>query len=243
MTATPLIRYLPEYYQESRQMNAILDAAAPDIPDVEGHLLKSLFLSETPDEWLYLWKAELQAPDRDALLAKLRSSGTLNMETILALGLTAVETHRLSPEDGYTLSGDDAVFPDGEFYGPLISAIRVDPDQVEVVRKLFGISGFAGFKYWLAVHAKASAAVPSRTAGTLRSVFPGPDRETKLSYDELSGPGVSTGMIVSLVRSEKAEAARASWWSPGVYFTDPLTYAEQTLAIQRSAVTAVQEQA
>jgi len=242
MTAAPLIRYLPEYYQESRQMNAILDAAAPDIPNVEGHLLKSLFLSEAPDEWLYLWKEELQAPDRDALLAKLRSSGTLNMETILALGLTALETHRLSPEDGYTLSGDDAVFPDGKFYGPLISAIHVEPDQVEVVRKLININGFAGFRYWLAVRAKTFVHSPVPAARAMRSVFPGPDRETKLSYGELSGPAVKTGIQTSLVRSETALAVRASWWSPGVLFTDPLTYVEDELAVQRSSVTVVRDE-
>ncbi|TLS51753.1 hypothetical protein FE782_12615 [Paenibacillus antri] len=238
---TSLIRYLPEYYRESRQMNAILDAAAPDIPDVEGRLLHALFLSEAPEEWLGLWKRELQAPDRDALLAKLRSSGTLILDTILALGLTATETYRLSPEDGYTLSGDDAVFPDGAFYGPLISAIHVEPEQVEVVRKLIQISGFAGFRYWLAVHAKASVRTQAPKAGMQRSVYPGIDRETKLSYGELSGRGVDTAGRVALVRSHEADAGREAWWSPGLFFTDPLRFTDETVRAQQCAVTVVQE--
>lgn len=237
MTA-PLIRYLPEYYQESRQMNAIMDAAAPDIPDVEGRLLHSLFLSETPEEWLYLWRQELQEADREALLAKLRSSGTLNREAIHALGLSALETYRLSPDDGYTLSGDDAMFPDGEFFGPLITAIYVNPDQVEVVRKLIHISGFAGFKYWLAVTLKQSVKVDNPKTGTLRSLYPGPDRETKLNYGEVSGAKVATGVIASLFTGcVRADAARGAWWSPGVFFTDELRFTEDKLLIQRSSVT------
>ncbi|MDQ0060130.1 hypothetical protein [Paenibacillus harenae] len=239
MTA-PLIRYLPEYYQESRQMNAIMDAAAPDIPDVEGRLLHSLFLSESPDEWLYLWRQELQEANREALLAKLRSSGTLNMETINALGLSALETYRLSPDDGYTLSGDDAMFPDGEFFGPLISAIYVNPDQVDVVRKLIHISGFAGFKYWLAVTLKQYIKLDNPRVGTLRSLYPGPDRETKLDYGEVSGTKVSTSAATSLYTVNKANAARGAWWSPGVFFTDPLHFTEEELRIQQSAVTVVQ---
>ncbi|GMK44032.1 hypothetical protein [Paenibacillus glycanilyticus] len=235
---SPLIQYLPDYYHESRQMNAIMDAAAPDIPDVEGRLLHSLFLSESPDEWLYLWKQELQEEEREALLAKLRSSGTLNRETIDALGLSALETFRLSPDDGYTLSGDDAMFPDGEFFGPLITAIYVNPDQVEVVRKLIQISGFAGFKYWLAVMLKQTVKLDTAKAGTLRSLYPGPDRETKLNYEEVSGYKVSTGLATAIYAgSSKAEAERGAWWSPGVFFTDELYFTEKELRIQQSAVT------
>jgi hypothetical protein len=234
---TSLIDYLPEYYRESRQMNAILDAAAPDIPDVEGRLLRALFLSETPDEWLALWMRELEAPDRDALLAKLRSSGTLNLETIQSLGLRATETYRLSPEDGYTLSGDDAMFPDGTFYGPLISAIHVEPEQVEVVRKLIRISGFAGFRYWLAVHAKASARTAAPRAGAMRSVYPGPDREAKLSSGELSGERVATGSLLSIGSAQRADAGRGAWWSPGLFFADPLRYTDETVRLQQASVT------
>ncbi|MCM3626887.1 hypothetical protein M3194_05870 [Paenibacillus glycanilyticus] len=237
---SPLIQYLPDYYHESRQMNAIMDAAAPDIPDVEGRLLHSLFLSESPEEWLYLWKQELQEEEREALLAKLRSSGTLNRETIDALGLSALETFRLSPDDGYTLSGDDAMFPDGEFFGPLITAIYVNPEQVEVVRKLIQISGFAGFKYWLAVTMKQYVKLDTPKSGTLRSLYPGPDRETKLNYEEVSGYKVSTGLAATLYSGSKAEAERGAWWSPGVFFTDNLSFTEKELRIQQSAVTVVQ---
>lgn len=238
-----LIRYLPEYYQESRQMNAIMEAAEPDIPDVEGRLLHSLFLSESPEEWLYLWQRELQVSDREALLAKLRSSGTLNMETINSLGLSALETYRLSPEDGYTLSGDDAMFPDGHFFGPLITAIYVNPDQVDVVRKLVQISGFAGFKYWIAVNLKQLVKLDNPRIGTLRSVYPGPDRETRLSYEEeVSGKKASTGAASSLYLSagSMAQTAREAWWSPTVFFTESMTFTEQELRIQQAAITVVQ---
>ncbi|MGM0883707.1 MAG: hypothetical protein ACQEXQ_22070 [Bacillota bacterium] len=240
---SPLIRYLPEYYQESRQMTAIMEAAEPDIPDVEGKLLHSLFLSESPEEWLYLWQRELQVSDREELLAKLRSSGTLNMETINSLGLSALETYRLSPEDGYTLSGDDAMFPDGFFFGPLITAIYVNPDQVDVVRKLVQISGFAGFKYWLAVTLKHQVKLDNQRIGTLRSLYLGPDRDVKLSYEEeVSGKKASTGAAASLYLSagSMAQTARGAWWSPGLFFTDSITFAEQELRIQQSAVTIVQ---
>lgn len=236
---SPLIQYLPDYYHESRQMNAIMDAADPDIPDVEGRLLHSLFLSESPDEWLYLWKQELQEEEREALLAKLRSSGTLNRETINALGLFVLETFRLSSDDGYTLSGDDAMFPDGEFFGPLITAIYVNPDQVEVVRKLIQISGFAGFKYWLAVTLKQSVKLDNPRAGTLRSLYPGPDRETKFNYEEVSGYMVSTGLATTLYSESKTDAARGAWWSPGIFFTDSIPFTEKELRIQQSAVTVV----
>ncbi|MUT65323.1 hypothetical protein [Paenibacillus sp. NEAU-GSW1] len=240
---SPLIRYLPEYYQESRQMNAIMEAAEPDIPDVEGRLLHTLFLSESPEEWLYLWQKELQETNREALLAKLRSSsGTLNMETINALGLTALETFRLSPEDGYTLSGDDAMLPDGEFFGPLITAIYVNPDQVDVVRKLLQISGFAGFKYWLAVMLQQQVKLESPRISTWRSLYLGSDRETKLNYEEVSGQKLSTNMAmgICLPAGSIARTAKEAWWSPNVFFTDSLTFAEQELHIQQAAVTIVQ---
>ncbi len=238
---TNLIRYLPEYYQESRQMNAIMDAAAPDIPDVDNELWKALFLIDAPEKWLYLWQKELNEEKREALVAKLRSSGTLNQETLQALGLSALETFTLSPEDGYMLSGDDSVLPDGTFYGPLISAIYVPPDNLKVVKNLLAISGLAGFKYWIAVQIQEAARQSTGRTGTLRNLYPGITFVSQPAYDELSGIKIQTTSQFSFQYFNYAQEQR-SWWSPNVHFLENLTYCTQPLVTQQAVITVSKEE-
>lgn len=236
-----LMRYLPEYYQESRQMNAIMDAAKPDIPDVDNDLWKALFLTDAPEKWLYLWQEELNEVKREALLAKLRSSGTLNQETLQALGLSSLETFTLSPEDGYVLSGDESVFPDGQFYGPLISAIFVQPDNVKVVKNLIAISGLAGFRYWLAVQIQEQARQTVGRMGTLRNLYPGITFASQLTYDELSGIKTRTTSQFSFYYPNQARERR-TWWSPNVHFLENLTYCVESLVTQQSVITVSKEE-
>lgn len=237
-----LIDYLPVYYQESRQMNAIMDAVEPDIPDVDHKLAKAFFLSGAPDEWLYLWQSELNESNREALLAKLRSSGTLNQETLRALGLFSLETYQLSPEDGYMLSGEDAMLPDGKFYGPLISSIYANPDNIQVVKNLVSISGLAGIRYWFTMQVQEYAKQTTGSMGTLRNLYPGITMEEKLNWDELSGPAISTGSNRQLFYSNHVEAAHSSWWSPNISFLDPIDYTAARFVTQQSSITVSKEE-
>ena len=137
-----LMKYLPKYYRKSAVMRTIQEAIAPEIPDGIGDLWRVFFLSTCPDEYLYLWQNELEEETRDELLAKLRGTGVLNRELAESMGLDLLETYRLSPEEGYTLSGNDAMFPDGMYYGPLITDVITKPTEIDVTRRRLGQQDF-----------------------------------------------------------------------------------------------------
>lgn len=202
-----LMRYLPKYYQKSIVMRTIQEAIAPEIPDGTGDLWRVFFLSTCPEEYLNLWQKELEAVSREDLFAKLRATSLFNRELAESMGLDLLETYRLSPEAGYTLSGNDAMFPDGIHYGPLITDVIVKPPDIAVTRHLIEITKAAGFRYWLSV--KISEFI-SHEAGIITgglNLYPGiilPSMD-----DVLSGPKVLRNIVLSIIRQNRLTVAES----------------------------------
>lgn len=196
-----LMRYLPKYYWKSDVMRAIQEAIAPEIPDGSGDLWSVFFLSTCPEEYLSLWQKELEAETREDLFAKLRATGLFNRELAESMGLDLLETYRLSPEAGYTLSGNDAVFPDGMYYGPLITDVITKPKDIEVTRRLIKATRAAGFRYWLSVKAAEYVGHEAKPITGGLNLYPGiilPGAD-----DMLSGPEVLRRVALSLNRQTR----------------------------------------
>ena len=231
-----LFKYLPRYYLESRIMKALMDAMGEEVPDAIGYLWKAFFANTVPEEGLWLWLNEYDAATREEVYAKMRGGGALNLEMLNALGIEAIETYKLCPEEGITLSGDDAYFADGYYIAPLISDIYVDQDDVEVARQLISLAGMAGFRYWLAVKCKSlSVKEALQPLGSLALypsfVFPSPD-------EYLSGEVVLTGSRVLISAEHKSfSVARPAWFSPVVPFADNIYWTDERLTAQASKTT------
>lgn len=175
ISAERLMSYLPWYYQESRVMRSIMEAVSPEIPDAIGHLWKAFFLhlAKDDEELLRYYREELQAYELAALFAKLRSGGILNKELLASQGIEAVDTHIYSPEGGYVLSGEEAVFPDGVYYAPLIVDLRAGLELINIARKIVGEAEVAGARYWFSLLIHEKIQLPASDADFCRVVFPG----------------------------------------------------------------------
>lgn len=234
-----LFKYLPRYYLESRIMRSLMDAMGEEVPDAIGYLWQVFFANTCPDEGFWLWLDEYDATTREEVYAKMRGGGALNLEMLHALDIEAVETYKLCPEEGITLSGDDAYFADGYYIAPLISDIHVDPDEVEVARQLIALAGMAGFRYWLAV--KCQSLLTKETLVPLGSLalypsftFPSPD-------EYLSGQVVLTGSQVLISAEHKSiSIARPAWFSPVAFFTDDIYWINERLFAQAEKTTVYQ---
>jgi len=231
-----LFKYLPRYYLESRIMRKLMDAMGEEVPDAIGYLWRVFFANTVPEEGLWLWLQEYDATTREEVIAKMRGGGALNLEILHALGLDAVETYKLCPEGGITLSGNDAYFADGYYIAPLISDIYVDPDEVEVVRQLISLAGMAGFRYWLAVKCQnlvIRAAVQQEASIAIYPgfIFPSPD-------EFLSGEIVFTRSQVTItVENKSMSVARPTWFSPVVGFAGDIMWSDVKLSAQASKTT------
>lgn len=181
-----LKKYLPDYYAQSRQMKAIQDASGEQIPDIQGGLWKTLFLSHTPDEFLNTWLKELDVETREDGLIKLRTTGSLNREMLQKVGMKGIASHIYSPEDGYELSGEYGVFPDGKEYAPLISWILADPDNLENARRLVNTAGLAGFKYMIVPNFMGriifDPKVNVSTTRYIQTLISQPDKKMEVGY-------------------------------------------------------------
>lgn len=181
-----LMRYLPDYYEKSRLMRSIQEAIGAEIPDA-NYLWQIFFISTCPDEYLWLWEEELgEQGGREALLAKMRGTGLLNLELAQSTGIGLFEPHKLSPEEGYILSGNEAMFPDGIYYAPLITDVIVTPDKLQLARKLVDNTKASGFNYWFGVKLSEIVAAPDVIHNHGLSIYtpciiPSPD-------DYVSGP-------------------------------------------------------
>lgn len=152
------MQYLPEYYQHSREMNRIQQIAGEEIIDFTGDKSinmdidgewTNLYIWGAKGEFLDLWLEEFDEKSKDDLIAKIRSGGYLNKEVIEKNGFRVIESFIYSPEDGYDLSEDFSVFPDGDEYAPMISWILFPPEDHLVAKRLVQLTGLAGFKYIL----------------------------------------------------------------------------------------------
>jgi hypothetical protein len=150
-----------------------MEAIAPELPDAIGHLWKAFFLhlAKDDEELLKYYQEELQTYELAALFGKLRSGGVLNKE-LLAKGIEAVDTHIYSPESGYVLSGEEAVFPDGVYYAPLIVDLWVDPELISIARQMVAEAGTAGMRYWFSVLIRETARLPTHDANFCRAILP-----------------------------------------------------------------------
>lgn len=232
-----LMSYLPPYYHESRVIRAIMEAVAPEIPDAIGELWRVFFLSSLHghEALQEFWRRELGGEDFYALLGKLRSGSLLNLEILREQGFDAIDTHRYSPESGYVLSGSESVFPDGEYFGPLIVDLYVVPETVAVARELVKKSSIAGSRYIFVVSYRGEARTPQATAELSTGIAPGvlyPDRTT----DQLSGMAVGTAVETTVSRIDSADVTRPSWWSPVVTFLEPVTFLDAELTAQFASV-------
>jgi hypothetical protein len=231
-----LFKYLPRYYLESRIMRALMDAMGEEVPDAIGYLWRVFFANTCPEEGFWLWLNEYDATTREEVYAKMRGGGALNLEMLHALDIEAVETYKLCPEEGITLSGDDAYFADGYYISPLVSDIYVDPEEVEVARQLVAMSGMAGFRYWMAVKCKSLVEkVRVEPMGSLALFpsfsFPSPD-------DYLSGETALTMSQVTVESTHKSIVpARTSWFSPVVTFSNDIYWTDESLFAQASKTT------
>jgi len=237
--AIDLFKYLPRYYLDSRIMKALQDSIGEEVPDAIGYLWRVLFCNTVPDEGLWLWLDEYDALTRDEVYAKMRGGGALNLEMLLALSIGAVETTFLCPEVGINLSEDDAFFVDGIYYGPLISEIWVDTDELEVAKRLVALTGMAGFRYWMVL--KCQNTVPKSPAVPYVSLSEIPPLclPEPWDFDILSG-GILLAM--SQMRSDAASKsfanrAKVSIFSPLAFWVEELYWNSETSFMAQSCTT------
>lgn len=203
-----LMKYLPDYYQESRVMKSIQMAIEGEIPDLLSVLPRIFFLSTCPDDFLWLWQNEYGSLEKDDIYAKIRGTGLLNREITESLGIELFEPYRLSPEEGYTLSGNDAVFPDGKYYAPLVTDVIVIPDKIEMTRKLINATKASGFNYWLAVKLSEIIKHKQEITTGITAVIPG---VIFPSFDgTLSGVAINRSVGLTCIRQNTLVVPRAS---------------------------------
>lgn len=226
--------YLPGYYRKSRHIRAIMDAAGKELPDVDGELWKAFFVHLQSDASRELWRKELDAKDDEELLAKLRSNGTMSVETLKTQGFGLQESYRLMPEAGVELS-ESGVLADGWEFSPLSSVIYTTPETLAIARGLVALMGLAGFRYLFSVslsHHVEYQRGTSRAGMNLYTAVTMPDR----TDDDLSGNEKQSSHHVEQYALHTAGCDRKSWWSPNITFLEQATYLTQTLRIQKSNV-------
>ncbi len=215
-----LMRYLPPCYQDSKIMSNIQKSIEPEIMDFIGYLWKVYFISTCPDEYLWLWEDEFGVKGRDALLAKLRGSTILNKKLAHSMGFELIATYELCPEDGYFPSDDASFFPDGKYYGPLITEVVTTPEKLELARQMIEASYASGFNYWLSVKLSefvyAEAQTPDHGASIYTAlILPSPD-------DYLSGAALTPPLgidvhyqLTGVVPDHKSKAVQTANYQKG----------------------------
>ncbi|MET3292266.1 UNVERIFIED_CONTAM: hypothetical protein ABID98_004836 [Brevibacillus sp. OAP136] len=238
--------YLPSYYQESRQMNAIMDLVASHMPDVDRDLWKAFFVKMLSPKSIDLWKTEYGVKTEEELLALLSSSGTLSVESLQLKGLSVFETFRAMPEDGVTLS-ESGVLADGKEYMPLTTIIKtVLEDQPDFAHEravdthsfakgLVKLMGLAGFQYLFALALKMKAYAPRGQVHQSNRLHVGFEFPSRLD-EELSGPAVTRQAAHAVHCYQSARLKRQAWWSPNVFFTDPHTFVTEEFSVQQSTI-------
>lgn len=238
ISAEKLVSYLPWYYQESRVMRSIMEAISPEIPDAIGHLWKAFFLhlAKDDEELLRYYREELQAYELAALFAKLRSGGILNKELLASQGIEAVDTHIYSPEGGYVLSGEEAVFPDGVYYAPLITDLQASLGLINIARQLVAEAGTAGIRYWFStlIQEVAQAELPQPRMAI--GLSPGVTLPSRYQ-EEISGKLKTTSLEISIEMHIVVKLLRLAWWSPAVTFLEEsVTFLDSTLTAQAATI-------
>ncbi|MGE5704137.1 MAG: hypothetical protein ACM32O_16555 [Clostridia bacterium] len=242
-----LKNYLPTYYQESRQMNAIMDVVAQYMPDVDRTLWRAFFVKMLSPASIDLWKQEYGVKTEEELLALLSSSGTLSVESLHMKGLSVFETFRAMPEDGATLS-EFGVMADGKEYMPLTTVIRTviedlpdyehekPLDTHSFAKGLVRLMGLAGFQYLFALALRMKAKPPRGMAHHSSQFHVGYEFPSRLD-EELSGPAVRRQSTHSVQCYQSVRMRRRAWWSPNVFFTDPHTFLTEEFTVQQSTIT------
>jgi hypothetical protein len=230
-----LMSYMPEYYQESPQMRAIMDAVASYMPDVDGEMWQSFFISLLSDKSIDLWRKEFNVQSKEELVARLRSSGMMNRETLLAQGFHVHETYMDMPEDGLTLS-DSGVMADGREFMPLTTLMYTTPETLMVARGLVKLMGLSGFQYLFAVVLSEQVKAQQVKIGRDRTVWTGINRLDQTS-ETMSGSERFREQSNGVSFISKTEMERESWWSPVVFFNDSVKFPDTKLTRQESDIT------
>ncbi|WP_139489372.1 hypothetical protein [Brevibacillus dissolubilis] len=229
-----LMGYLPVYYQESRQIRAIMDVVSAQMPDVDADLWKTFFVSLLSDKSIDLWREEFGVESDEELVARLRSSGTMNLETLQAQGIRIDETYRSMPEEGVILSAS-GVMADGREFMPLTTLIYTTPETLLMAKGLVRLMGLAGFRYLFALLIQEKLEVERRPATDTRTVLTGIVLPAK-THEELSGRQVIRQTNDTYYLLQRHTNRRNPWWSPNLFFTDALTYEDESLTIQQSTI-------
>ncbi|WP_409174357.1 hypothetical protein [Brevibacillus fortis] len=230
-----LMAELSSDYKKSRHMRAIMSAASGYLP-VDSDMWKAFFLHLMHKESLDLWRSELDAADDEDLLAKLRAAnGRLTVESILTQGFGLQESYRLMPEDGL-IASESGCMADGWEYAPLTSVIYTTPETLGIAQGIVRLMGLAGFRYLFSIalsykieYERGSAAVSVDRYGAILTV----DHWD----DELSGMEKDTTLSVTQHSLQNIKHEHKSWWSPNVFFSDDLTFADEVFYVQQSKVT------
>ncbi|NRS15810.1 hypothetical protein HP398_05100 [Brevibacillus sp. HB1.4B] len=229
-----LMAELPGYYKKSRHMRAIMDAVSDYLP-VDSDIWKAFFLHLMYEPSLELWRRELDAADDEDLLAKLRANGRMTVESILAQGFGLQESYRLMPEAGLELS-EFGVMADGWEFAPLTSVIYTTPETLSVARGIVKLMGMAGFRYLFSV--ALAHKVEYERGSASNSIARHRDIHIVDRWDDLlSGKEKMTTHSLQQHSLHKTNHDRRSWWSPNVFFTDELTFADEVFRVQQSKVT------
>ncbi|MGC5326426.1 hypothetical protein [Brevibacillus sp. SYSU BS000544] len=229
-----LMKYLPDYYQESRQMKAIMEAVQIHMPDVDGEMWKAFFTSLLSKKSIDLWREEFGVDSYEELITRLRSSGTMNLETLLAQGFKIRETYRDMPEDGMVLS-ESGVMADGMEFMPLTTVIFSTPEMLLIAKGLVKLMGLSGFQYLFSVLLQEKIKVDLGSVASTRSLFTDVTMHDRFG-DELSGEDVIRANHHSLFLSEHRDADRKSWWTPNVSFSDDVHFSDETFSIQQCTI-------
>lgn len=232
-----LMQHLPDYYWESRIMKALMAAVGEEVPDAIDYLWRIFFANTCPDEAFWIWEEEYDAKGREEVYAKMRASGSLNREMLLAQGLNSVAMHTKTPEEGVTLSGDDGFFADGIHYGPLIAEIYAPLEKMNTARRLVNMAGMGGFRYWFVTTVQAKSTPEPTNSTAVISIYPGIVLPSADGY--LSGPAVLTGaQIAGMFSQFYIDASRETWFSPIIAFGHDNIYFDDTdLTDQYSKIT------
>ncbi|MGK5511797.1 hypothetical protein [Brevibacillus formosus] len=230
-----LISSLPTYHRDGPQYQAIMKAVADLTPDVDGEWWKVFFLHLQSEISREMWKKELDVQDEEELVAKLRSLGTLSVEMITEQGFGIQESYRLMPEAGVELS-EFGVLADRWEFAPLTSVIFTTPETLGVARGLVKIMGLAGFRYLFSIALSHKIEYERGSASQSMDRY-GAILTTDHRDDELSGKEKMTKHSRTQYSFQSIKHDRMSWWSPNVFFTDDVTFADEVFYIQQSKVT------
>ncbi|MFE1631041.1 hypothetical protein ACFLFF_30365 [Brevibacillus reuszeri] len=229
-----LMAELPSYYKKSRHMRAIMNAVSDYLP-VDSDIWKAFFLHLMYEPSLELWRRELDATDDEDLLAKLRANGRMTVESILSQGFGLQESYRLMPEDGLELS-EFGVMADGWEFAPLTSVIYTTPETLSVARGIIKLMGLAGFRYLFSValshHVENSRGSAQKSLSKHAVIL-----ERDRIDEELSGTKKLTNRSWNQHATHTVNTKLRNWWSPNVFFTDNITFADEQIQIQQATIT------